>query len=212
MMGREETFDEVHDCQEAFRLLLHAIANPGERVSLREQAEKLNREVGGNVNLNREEGSNVNLIFNGMLLLARTLLDRETGFSVRGDASLADRIASATYSQKKTTNVPFLFVASDCEESARETVFMQATPGTLEEPHASTLILVAVEAFSPACPVAFSGPGIDGVITVPFSAYAQEWVRLRDKMAYEYPTGVDLLFLEPNGDMMMIPRKIEMAG
>jgi alpha-D-ribose 1-methylphosphonate 5-triphosphate synthase subunit PhnH len=193
-MIQANAFDEVHDCQDVFRQLLQAISNPGAIVSIAASAAKLDDEGGA------------------MLALALTLLDRETVFSVVDDALLAQSFAQLTYAGNRDVQAGFIFITKPCEAENIGKVLERATPGTLTEPHTGSTLFVSVPEFPGAASARLSGPGIKGARSVGLSDYAKAWLAARDRIEYEYPMGIDLIFVTPGGDVMAIPRKITMEG
>lgn len=193
-MIKEGIFDEVHDCQETFRLLLYAISNPGEIVSISEYAKKL------------EDKNQV------MLLLALTLLDKETTFMVAGNEFFAKIVAELTYSRQAEAYANYIFISEKCSPELREKIFFQATPGTLVDPHTNSVLIIGVDQFDKSASCLLKGPGINGSKRAAFSEYAKQWILQRDSLEYEYPTGIDLYFVTPQGELMAIPRKVSMEG
>ena len=62
------------------------------------------------------------------------------------------------------------------------------------------------EAFS------LTGPGIEGTVTVTLPAPCRAWLETRQAQAFEFPCGVDLYFLTPQGQVMGVPRKVKIGG
>jgi len=54
------------------------------------------------------------------------------------------------------------------------------------------------------------GPGIDGRAEIRATKTVEEAVALRDAQNYEYPQGIDLLFLSEDGGLLAIPRRVSM--
>lgn len=195
MLEDNHYFDEVHDCQAVFRLMLRAIANPGEIVNLQKHLYPY------------EENHKV------LTTLALTLLDKETTFSITGDDKLAETIAQLTYAQRAPQEqAKFIFALDQCSEEEISGIFKAADPGTLVEPHKNCVLLVEVANFeaSPTC--SLTGPGVKDSRSIGLTQYGKAWVNQRDRMAYEYPTGIDLYFVTPEGDLMALPRKVKMKG
>lgn len=193
-MIKENVFDEVHDCQGTFRYLLHAISNPGEIVDIQEYAQKL-------------EGDH-----RAMLMLALTLLDKETSFWVADNDAFSKTLAELTYSRLAEERAGFIFITGTCPEDVIDSVFEKATPGSLIEPHTNSVLIIAIDDFNPKSTCTLKGPGIKTVKTVGLPEYAKKWLSKRDEMEYEYPAGVDLYFVSTKGALMAIPRKVKMEG
>ena len=80
-------FDMVFDIQHAYRQVVHAFAYPGEIVSLKQEADKLE------VPLNCSPATSV---------LLYMLLDADTSFHAVGEEQLTDSIARLTYCRSCT--------------------------------------------------------------------------------------------------------------
>jgi len=188
MMKQLHTFDDIFDTQKTFRLLLDAMANPSRVVSIQEGVEKL-------------YGSKPE-----MLTLAMTLLDKNTGFYTFGHTELDEQILLLTHAEKKTLEeADYVFVT---EEGHLPEAFAKAKRGTLENPHTSaTLIIGCSGERNVSCSI--SGPGVDGVATFQSPAVLEEAFRLRTEQAYEYPQGVDMIFVSPEGELFCIPRMVK---
>jgi len=193
-MIQENDFDAVHDCQAVFRFLLHAIANPGEIVCIRPQAEKL------------RDNDRV------MTALALTLLDKETCFAAPDDPAFAKKVSELTYAGQAAEKADFIFITQAVSRATTADIFAAATPGTLVEPHTNSVLFIGIEQFTEASACRLTGPGIKDTKSVGLPEYAKQWVRERDTMDYEYPTGVDLYFVTPAGELMALPRKVKMEG
>lgn len=193
-MINECVFDDVHDCQESFRLLLQAISNPGQIVSIDEYASKLNEE---------------NNVF---ITIALTLLDKETSFMSVDNGVFSKTVAELTYSKRVEDNAGFIFVTEKCTHEIISDLFSKASPGTFVEPHTNSVLIVAIDKFEDSDTCYLLGPGIKGMKNVGLSEYTRKWIEERDSMGYEYPTGVDMYFVTEKGELMGIPRKVKMEG
>lgn len=187
-MREKYTFDEVHDGQQMFRLLLRAFANPLQRVDIRPFADKL---YGGHKD---------------QLALAVTLMDNECTFCSFGSRLLDESIISLTLSRPAgPETADYIYVWN------RETLgkaVAAAKCGTLADPQKSATLLIALPEGEKER-MTFTGPGIDGRITVTASGTVREAVRLRDGRGMEYPQGLDFVFLEPDGHVFALPRLVK---
>lgn len=182
-LTRKHSFDAVFDGQAVFRLILSALSNPGRTVDVGAYAEKL-------------YGSHPD-----MLAVAMTLLDNEVGFFCENDA-LSDEIARLTLSRRadmQSANFLFLLKASELEEG-----IACAACGTLTHPHRGATLII--RAGGAANAIALSGPGVDGEKTITVASAAITALRLRDEQHYEYPQGIDFLFISEGGELLAIPR------
>jgi alpha-D-ribose 1-methylphosphonate 5-triphosphate synthase subunit PhnH len=109
-MIEESTFDDVHNCQETFRLLLQAISNPGDIVAIKDHAKRLQAEHGV------------------MLTLALTLLDKETSFWIADNEVFAKTVAEITYAKKLANQAGFIFVTNKCTDEAIQYIMAKTTP------------------------------------------------------------------------------------
>lgn len=186
-MKKLHNFHEVYDGQAVFRKVLEAMANPGRRVSIAAQAEKLYGE---------------NPVF---LALAMTLLDNEVGFFVCKNKKLVEDIALLTLSNETSPEeADFIFV--ETEEQLTQ-VFKKAKCGTLADPQKSATLIIKVSAVSDVTWNIF-GAGVDGTMTLQVPEIAERAMELRKQQEYEYPQGVDMIFITDDGEMFCIPRLV----
>lgn len=186
-MKKLHNFDEVFDGQKVFRKILEAVSNPGRKVSISEQAEKLYGD---------------NRVF---LAIAMTLLDNEVSFSVCDNQELAESISLLTLSKEASLeNADFVFVenADNLDE-----VFEKAKCGTLEEPQKSATIVIKADN---KCNTAFEiyGAGVDGTLKLEVPDVVEKALELRNRQNYEYPQGVDIIFVTSGGELYSIPRLV----
>ncbi|MDR1579768.1 MAG: phosphonate C-P lyase system protein PhnH [Synergistaceae bacterium] len=184
-LSKKHSFDAVFDSQKVFRLILEAVSNPARVVDMSEYAAKLS-------------GSHP-----AFLAVAMTLLDNEVSFNTCENDALSDEIASLTLARKdEIESADFVFVSyPDDLENAIEKIKC----GTLADPHKSATVVIRNED-GPAGRMKLSGPGIDGHTAVRATQMVKYAVMLRDAQHYEYPRGIDLLFLSDNGEMFAVPR------
>lgn len=186
-MKKLHSFSEVFDGQVVFRKILEAMSNPGRRVSLLEQAEKMYGD---------------NKMF---LALAMTLLDNEVGFCVCENKELAENMSLLTLSKEvPLEEADFILVE---EEKDLPKVFEKAKCGTLSDPHKSATIIIKVEED---CEKTWNlyGAGVDGTLQIEVQETADKAMELRKQQAYEYPQGVDMAFVTDSGELFCIPRLV----
>ena len=189
-MKQLHTFDEVLDSQKVFRRLLDAMANPGRRCGIRQQSEKL---FGGEAEF---------------LALAMTLLDASVSFCVPENPELTEQIILLTHARPAPVEqADYLFVTR-AEQLAQ--MIESVKEGTLENPHSSATLLVKVPQGQPERAVLISGPGVDGQAEISVPPAVMDAARLRDQQEYEYPQGIDLIFLLPAGELLCLPRLVRM--
>lgn len=181
-------FDEVFDTQAVFRLLLEAMANPTRVVSIAAQKEKL---FGNN---------------SAFLALGMTLLDNEVTFSTCGEEALRKNLQLVTLSQEAPfSQADYLFLS---HAQMLPTVLEQAKCGTLIDPHKSATLLI-LDSGEKECAITLYGAGIDGDTIFHCSSLVKKALDLRDQQAYEYPMGVDLIFVTADGEVCCIPRLVQ---
>ena len=190
VLSKKHEFDMVFDSQAVFRLVLEALSNPGRTVSLKEYAKKLHGD------------------YPALLALAMTLLDNEVCFNVRGSSSLSEEIAGYTLAAAGNLDAAdFVFCCSPHQENEMENILATVKCGTLSDPHKSATVIVCDEGthFSP---LVLSGPGINGRAEISASQTIKNAITLRDAQNYEYPQGIDLIFINNSGELRAIPRLV----
>jgi alpha-D-ribose 1-methylphosphonate 5-triphosphate synthase subunit PhnH len=202
-MKAKHNFDPVHGAQELFRLLLEALANPGRTLSLRRCAGQF--------------------ATNGRWLApAMTLLDNETGFYWDGPDEAGEEIRFLTGAEPvPPENADFLFLSGSDADSAcgghdPADLLARVKAGSPEDPHDSALLLIAVSgeaaAESPPTRALLRGPGVPPEGRPIGLCPAEEaWLRAREERGFEYPCGVELVFIREDLSFMAITRKAEVA-
>ena len=181
-------FDEVFDTQAVFRKLLEAMSNPARTVSVAEQKEKLFGD------------------YRALLALGMTLLDNEVTFSACKDEAFRKDLQLVTLAQEALVpEADYLFVTDSRKLS---TILVQAKCGTLVDPHKSATLLIRDNTEKTESCTLY-GPGIDGETELCCSETVCQALRLREQQAYEYPMGVDLIFVTDSGDITCIPRLVK---
>jgi len=194
-MKTKHQFDMVAGTQEVFRLLLNAMANPGRPVDLSAHV--------------------CQFTANGKWLApALTLLDNETGFYWDGPSDLGEEIRFLSGAvQVPLEKADFVFLSSpdaDAGQIAAQIaprVLCQAKGGTHRDPHNSAVIFAATGGKRDQS-VALKGPGIppDGR-KISVSAAEAAWIKARDAKGFEYPCGVEIVFLREDNSILAITRK-----
>ena len=189
VLSKKHNFDMVFDSQEVFRLILDATANPSRIAELGRFSEKLYGE------------------YSAFLAAAFTLLDNEVSFHVCGAQDLSNEIKSYTLAaEADVESADFIFV---CSTDQIKNAIESAKCGTLPDPHKSATIIVANDDEF-IVPLIFSGPGIDGNTKILASQTMVNAITLRDAQNYEYPQGIDLIFVSGKGELLAIPRLTRM--
>jgi len=189
MLSRKHSFDTVFDSQKVFRSILEAMSNPARVVNISAYADKL---FGG---------------YPVFLAIALTLLDNEVFFNTCENSTLSEAIISLTLARReRISEADFIFVGDEYNrENNLGKVIENAKCGTLSDPHQSATIIVCSDGAAD-CQITLSGPGIDGQITIFTAQIVKEAIMLRDAQYYEYPQGIDFIFVSAGGDLLAIPR------
>ncbi|MDR3161886.1 MAG: phosphonate C-P lyase system protein PhnH [Spirochaetaceae bacterium] len=194
-LKRKHDFDMAHGAQEVFRILLEALANPGRVLSLRRHAGQ----------------------FAGQgrwLAPAVTLLDAETGFFWDGDRQTGEEIRFLTGApQVALEEADFVFLSGGTaarDEALR--ILSRVKGGTHIDPHLSALLFIAPGKNGKETGeiLALKGPGIppEGR-AIRLSAGEAAWCRAREDQGFEYPCGVELIFMREDDFILALTRKTE---
>lgn len=138
-----------------------------------------------------------------MLLIAMTLLDNEVSFCATYNPKLAENISLLTHSPEvKAEEADFIFITEP--EDIKKTI-MQAKCGTLADPQRSATFIIkccetSVENLE------LYGAGINGTVNIPVPNEVITAINARDEQHYEYPQGVDFIFISGRGSIVCIPR------
>jgi alpha-D-ribose 1-methylphosphonate 5-triphosphate synthase subunit PhnH len=189
--------DLVHDIQIAFRHMVRACSFPGEIVNLEEIAEKIDLQAP---------------LGKGMLLVALTLLDAETGFCVYGEKAeeVSVFLSRMTYSARREIGeADFVFV-TEGDTGNLEPVFSSAFGGTLVDPQLGATLVIEVPVLDSIGNLSLSGPGIENKKSFGTGKY-NGWVTLRNEKNREFPLGVDIVFIDSRARLAMLPRTTVVA-
>ena len=204
-VGTKHDFDMVDGTQEVFRLLLDALANPGRPVNLGSQV--------------------MQFASNGRWLApALTVLDNETGFYWNGSPETAEEIRFLSgAAQVPLEKADFVFLslsdenpeavsiaknmANSMANNMAAEVLSKVKSGTHRDPHDSALVFIAAGGEADQA-ITLMGPGIppEGR-NVPLSAAEAAWVKARDAQGFEYPCGVEVVFLREDNSLLAVTRK-----
>jgi alpha-D-ribose 1-methylphosphonate 5-triphosphate synthase subunit PhnH len=186
-LSKKHSFDLVFDTQRVFRLILEAMSNPTRIVNIRQCASAL---FGDQPTF---------------LALAITLLDNEVSFNTCENHALTAEIESLTLTKKAGLEyADYVFVSNP---NKIKDVIERINCGTLADPHKSATLIIRNDG-EPGCLLKLSGPGIDGQAEVRVSKTVSETLQLRDEQNYEYPQGIDIIFVSSSGDLLAIPRLV----
>lgn len=187
-MKKIHNFNEIFDSQKLFRLILKSMSNPLETINIDEFSKKLF----GNSPC--------------FLAVAMTLLDNEVTFNAGENKELSENIISLTLSQQsEIQNADFIFLD---DNNKLKDIISKAKCGTLKDPHKSATIIIKDTSMD-INNLCLYGPGINGTKEFDITVTILNAIQIRDNQFYEYPCGIDFIFIKENGDMMSIPRLIK---
>lgn len=191
-MKKIHDFDQVFDSQSLYRILLEAYSNPGRRLSIREFAKKM-------------YGDEPELLALGM-----TLLDNEVGFCTCENECLSQQLLSLTLSrQEAAETADYVFVT---DASMLPSVMGQVKCGTLQDPQKSATLFIRTESGTDEADLVtlfLCGPGIQDTLSVTVPVAVEQALTLRDAQCYEYPQGIDLVFITTEGELFALPRLVK---
>lgn len=184
-------FNPVADSQATFRVALNALSRPG---TVREIPARDPR-------CPLEE-------VRPLAALAQTLLDHEVTFAITSDFPQASIVASYL----TTTTGSHAVAAAEADY-----MFARAplTPGLLTSlkrgslafPDESATLVILTEPFDTAgCAVILRGPGIAGELTCTLPGITAANLDERQQANAERPRGIDLLLIDPSGQLIGLPR------
>jgi len=221
-LARKHDFDAVFDSQGVFRSVLEAFSYPGRTINIKSYSDKLLSLCASNAP-GTQEGEQSNSLCPACLAIAMTLLDNEVSFSVCSDVvassgasvgtcesrAFADTVASLTLAEEvATSKADFIFVGS---EVALAAAIEQAKSGTLADPHKSATLVIANKGeFNQS--LSLEGPGIKGQASISATSTMLDALRLRDEQSYEYPEGIDFLFVTADSNIIALPRLVRKVG
>jgi alpha-D-ribose 1-methylphosphonate 5-triphosphate synthase subunit PhnH len=184
----------VHGTQEVFRLFLEALANPGRPVSPCRRNAQFSE-------------------YGQWLAPAVAFLDTETGFFWDGLAEVGEEIRFLSGAVPvPLPEADFVFLS---QNTGAEDILSQVKSGTHRDPHDSALLLISSGSSekprpgSVPVPVTLKGPGVppEGR-TVDLSPAELSWVKARNERNFEYPCGVELIFLREDQSLLALTRKV----
>lgn len=193
-MITSDRFDLVFDCQKAFKELMDALAMPGKICSIAREGQ----------NLEHPQGV--------MAAAALTLVDHSCTFAVMQDSALEEELRQMTYGRPaalEEADYIFLPDSQDMENDQVEEILEKAKKGTLPEPHKSAALFVGIPSLQDGEESILTGPGVKGQISIHLPQTGTRWLKIRQEMEIEFPCGVEIYFLTPEGELMAVPRKVK---
>lgn len=187
-------FDFIHDGQKAFREVLNAMANPGTVKSIAAQSKKF------------EE------VYAPLTVLGCMILDNEEIMYVEKNPKLAAKLHDLTLCrQGELEQADYIFLSSQMNYGSMEEIMRNAKKGTYQDPQNSATMIILCDEMKGNVEMNLKGPGIKGTKTVCVQQYIKTILMIRQSLQTEYPLGIDLLFVTPEGELMGIPRLCKTA-
>ncbi len=186
-------FDLVHDIQKTYRSLVQAMSNPGVIVNVAQYVDKNELEFD---------------FYDTTFALMYMLLDAEVSFKIY--SAKADKTSryftQLTHSRPQDVKAAnFIFVLSDASEDELQEAFTRSYEGDLIDPHKSATIIVETQGITAEKSLALKGPGIKDTNYLAINI-SERWVVARAEKNKEYPMGVDVIFVDQQGNMACLPR------
>ena len=231
-MKNKHAFDMVHGAQELFRILLEALANPGRVLSIRRYADQfagqgrwlapavtlLDKGTGFYWDGDAETEEEIRFLTGAPRVPPEEadfvfLSLREGGAPPCGRAKVpayppnGDAAPVTPPPGGQPSGPPEI----TCDEARR--FLARVKQGTPIDPHLSALLFIAAGTWDGEKPgklVFLKGPGIppEGR-AVHMSPGEAAWCRAREELDFEYPCGVELIFLREDDSVLALTRKIE---
>lgn len=191
-MKTYHTYDFVQDTQKVFRTMLDCLANPGRIHSISHLADKLP------------------VYKANLTVLALSLLDNEVFFYAAGDLELEESLAALTLAVPAPRGASdFLFLPAE-HGRERMQAFEQAKIGSLSDPHESATLFIESETLYGAETIRLEGPGIEGELAISVSPVLSQSLALRSDRGCRFPFGMDLFFVDLEGNLIAFPRTTRM--
>lgn len=203
MMIREDA--ELHRTQRAFRCVLDAFAHPGTVHEMALGPEAAHPALPASLDASLE-------------LLTRLFVDQAVTFCVAD--SEADAAAAYLASETHARRVPlrdadFVVVPARADAQTTCEAVAEACRGTLASPEKGATVLMGCarladapesgEVAEPAVHVvALRGPGVERENR--FAVDRVDWVRAREARGDEFPCGIEIVLVDPDGRIVAIPR------
>lgn len=192
--------DVVHDLQSVYRKLVDSTSRPGLISDLGKEAAIL-------------DGENAAGCSSSILLLALTLLDPEVTFKVYGSKAEAveKEINQLTFAKAvQAGQADYLFLLKDAGAGSLEHAIEIANPGTFINPHKSAVIIAETGAVTVGNDLLLKGPGIQTSTGISIDLTGN-WIERRSEKNKEYPTGVDLIFVDRYHQLLSLPRTTQIT-
>lgn len=193
---------EIHRIQHSFRALMNGMAYPGTVRQLEVQ---------------NAPSHQFPYISNALATLITMLIDQATTFVVadEAEAELSHTIASETHGKSVPVDVAqFIIIPMHAAPEYVERAIELARSGSLLSPETGATIFIECESIENAnalsgTRVSVTGPGVES--SNAFSVSRVNWAHARARKNDEFPCGIDIVLVDPNGNLVAIPRTSELT-
>ncbi|MFQ8582455.1 MAG: phosphonate C-P lyase system protein PhnH [Holdemania massiliensis] len=187
--------DQVYSLHRVYRKVLDAMARPGTIQSLSEEAAMIRLDLG---------------CLPAAQCLIQLLLDADTTFcAFSADEALERKISQLTYCPIRPMEKAAYVLLTKSVAAALPSVMEQVSGGTLEDPQLGATLIVECSALKSGGELVLKGRE-SGMLPA---------VRLKPELAglaraeknAEFPLGVDLIFVDPQGQILCLPRTTQIS-
>lgn len=183
----------VYQCTDAHRQLVDAMSYPGKITSLKPHYGQ---------HPYRDQ------IDDAFALIAKTLLDTEVTYCTVGQsaATMSAAIQRLTGSrQAPIEQADYIFVDDDVDDAQLAQTVQSVKCGNLVDPHLSATLIVKVKQITNTRHYQLTGPGVKNRRGLHIDGVAQ-LLTARGKIVKVYPMGIELIFVDEAGNLVIIPR------
>ncbi|KGR79330.1 phosphonate C-P lyase system protein PhnH [Ureibacillus manganicus] len=183
-----------HSTQLAFREVLEALSFPGK------------------INLVDECPYDMSPLISQTGLVCMTLLDSEVTFHVSDDNNEITKTLHA-YTGSHTieaSKADFIILPLSSSMGVILNKLEQANIGDLVRPHKSATIIFEVESLQSGFKYDLKGPGIKGTNFLKCTVQP-EILKKRNEINKEYPLGIDMIFIDLQGNVVGLPRTTQLT-
>lgn len=182
--------ETVHFTQQTFRQIMDCFARPLSQQTL-------------------SQTTTIDGLYAATAAILHTLVDGEVSVYTTCHQTQQHIIAWTNALQAAVEHADFIVVRAAEAEQVTHCI-EQAKIGTLVDPQKSATIIIEL-AEDDLHRYYASGPGIETSIDITLPLHTQ-WMQIRAQKNREYPLGVDLLFVLPNGNVFALPRTTIVKG
>ncbi|PKN78901.1 MAG: phosphonate C-P lyase system protein PhnH [Chloroflexi bacterium HGW-Chloroflexi-9] len=138
------------------------------------------------------------------IAVAQSLLDHEVTFHMAASNGPEETILRRTGSRTAPPDrAAYVFADAAHALAAIEAAY----EGPLEEPERSSTVVVLCDAVGEGdLALTLSGPGVDGETTLRVGGLDPAVLKARTERNWPFPTGIDLLLVDPRGRLAALPR------